>query len=476
MAYSPAPTNTVADGHTTRFLSLYSSELEPQVVRKLYKDVGKQFDILDFLRLNGQEISLTRDSITTFAEGARSRPVKIKTEVTALSDSKFKFYIDPDDYDSNDKAPVRIGDSIMIPGYFFGKTYDVQARITAVGASDTALTTAEFFESGLSLANNFPADGYIQVGPTTYGRGSGQPQAKSRGFYSDTFYTAISKESVQMHGGVNAQQLYFEVEGKGGGKGLWSMAWADAEFSLDEQISTELWQGHENGNSLTETDVDSNNSTIKGTKGLWLHAAADGADHQYVDAFSVKDLDAIYDLFRATGVVCESASLLTGDKLNGQIQEAAHDYISQYSGGSDLLMDNMTALGFTAHKWNRRGIDFKLVNLAQLSNPNTFGANNKNFWTYAGLALPDEMVSVEDREMGIANSYGKVTLPNVTVGYLNNNQEDRKRIITDVAGVNGFGFKATSQYDQAQLFLLSEYALISVENTKMVRLMKEGTY
>jgi hypothetical protein len=38
------------------------------------------------------------------------------------------------------------------------------------------------------------------------------------------------------------------------------------------------------------------------------------------------------------------------------------------------------------------------------------------------------------------------------------------------------GYKATNQYDQAQLFLLSEYRLIANETTKYVRLMKQGTY
>ena len=139
----------------------------------------------------------------------------------------------------------------------------------------------------------------------------------------------------------------------------------------------------------------------------------------------------------------------------------------------------MSSLGFTLAKWNAAGIDYKLCNLAQLSNNQTFGANQKNFWGYAGLVIPDEQVTIDDRGGSIYNSEGrlggKITLPNVAVGYLNNNQEDRERIVADVAGVNGMGFKATEQYDRAQLFMLSEYALIANETTKWIRLFKEGT-
>jgi len=487
MAYTPASSNTVAAPTNAAYLSTYSAMLEPMVIRQLFKKYGKQFGVLDLLRLNGSEINLSRDSITSFAEGATERPIKVKTAVTALTSNggnyEFQFYIDPDSYDTNDKTFLRIGDVLHVPGYYFGQTHDVTFRVYEVGATDAALTKASAFNSTIAasdtLTQDFPADGYLQIGATAYGRGMGQPAARQFGFYSSTFYTAISKETIEMHGGVQAQELYFPVEGIGGKPGLWGYHHAKADFLLDSQISTNLWQGELNSNTnLVGTDVNSANSTIKGTKGLWLHAEDSGADHEYIDAFTVKDLDAIDDLFKAVGVMCQSAVMAVGHKLYKQIQDAAHDYISQYSGGSDLL-EGMSKIGFTMKEWERSGITFKLVNLAQLSNNQTFGANQKNFWNYAGLVMPDEEVSIEDRMGGIYNSEGrlggKITLPNVSVGYLNNNAEDRKRIVDDVAGVNGMGFKATEQYDRAQLFMLSEYAAVCPVPDKLIRLFKDGT-
>lgn len=487
MAYSPATSNTVVAPTNAAWLSTYSSMLEPMVLRQLFKNYGKQFGVLDLLRLNGSEINLSRDTLTSFAEGAQERPIKVKTAVTELTANgtsyEFAFYIDEDSYDTNDNTYLRVGDVIHIPGYYFGETHDVTFRVRYVGTDDSDLTYAVPFNSTIgasdTLTQDFPADGYLQVGATAYGRGMGQPSARQFGFYSSTFYTAISKETVELHGGVQANQLYFDVESKGGKPGAWGYHVAKADFALDSQVSSNLWQGEENGNSnLTGTDVNSNSSTIKGTKGLWLHAEDSGADHEYIDSFTVKDLDAIDDLFKAVGVMCQEAVIAGGHKLYKQIQDAAHDYIAEFSGGTDLK-EGMSKIGFTVKEWERTGIVYKLVNLAQLSNNQTFGANQKNFWTYAGLVMPDEVVTIEDRMGSIYNSEGttggKISMPNVAVGYLNNNMEDRSRIVTDVAGVNGMGFKATSQYDHAQLFLLTEYMSIVNEATKLIRLYKSGT-
>jgi hypothetical protein len=473
-AYTPATSNTATAPVNQAYADLYSAQFKPDVMAQLFKSYGKQFGVIDFLRMSGKEISMKRDSLISFTENAYNKPVKVKSNVTSLTDSKFKFYIAAADYDTNSDTFLRVDDTIFIPGYYFGKTYDVQAVVTTVGASDTALTTAELLESGLSLAQTFPANGYLQVGPTVHGRGSDQPAAKSRGFTSNTFYTQISKETTDFDGGLQAQDLYVTPSG-----GLWGMALADAEFSMDYQQSAAIWQGTVNSNSLTEADARSGTSARKSTKGMWLHAETKGADHEYVDTFTVKDLDAVDDLFKTTGVIASSAAMLVGHTLFKQIQDAAHDYIAQYSGGTDLVYDNMKAVGFTPLKWNRAGIDYKLVNLAQLSDHNTFGANQKNFWVNAGLVIPDEQVTIEDRNGSIynseANAGSKVTLPNLCVGYLQNNREDRKRMVGPVAGVNGMGYQFSNTYDRFQMVYASEYACVANEVEKWIRLMKDGT-
>jgi hypothetical protein len=478
MAYSPASANTVVAPFDGTFTSLYATSYKPATMAQLFKKYGKGFDVLDWLTLAGQEVPLNRRSLTSFSEGARQRPVKILSEIRSITNGVIAFGLAATEFDTNSDCYLRVGDTLMVPGYHFGKTYDVQFIVTTAPTSGNTDGAATAFEDLDSFTQNIAANQYIQVGPTAHAPGTAQPSTKSRGFYSYTFYTQISKETVQFAGGVPAEQLYFEVPDRKGGKGVYGMALFDGEFSLDSQISTSLFNGNLNDNSLTETDVNSASQTRLATKGMWMWAEDYAQDVEYVDSFTVKDLDAIDDKFKATGVICQSALLGVGHKLYKQIQDAAHDYIMQYSGGS-VLTNAMGELGFTAKAWERSGIVYKLVNFAQLSNQQTYGANAQNFWTYAGLVIPDVEVTISDQNGGIYNSMGqggKVTLPNVAVGYLQNNGEDRKRIIQQVSGVNGMGHIATNHYDVIQVDMLSEYMLIANQTEQWVRLIKDGTY
>src|SRR6056297_2088324 len=230
MAYTPATSNTVTAPFNGTYTSLYSAQFEPDVMRQLFKTYGKSVGIFDLLHLAGKEISLKRDELTSFALNALNRPVKVKTAVTGMSSTGFDFYIAAAEYDTNDDTFLRVGDTIMVPGYYFGKEYDILCNVDVVGADDTTLTQTTPFESGLTQTQDFPANGYLQIGPTSHARGTDQPAAKSRGMTSNTFYTQISKESTDFDGGLQAQQLYATPSG-----GLWGMALADAEFSLDYQ-------------------------------------------------------------------------------------------------------------------------------------------------------------------------------------------------------------------------------------------------
>lgn len=479
MAYTPASSNTVADAHGSKWLSLYSAELEPQVLREVYAKYGKGFDVLDMLSLVGKEISLKSQSLTSFQEGSYHRPVQLNAEVSTGSiDSGMTFRIKTTAYDANGDTFLRVGDSIFIPGYYVGKTYDVQLSVVTVGASG-ADCSAVPLENGISLTVAIPVNTYLQVGPTLYARGTAQPAAKSRGWYSRSYSTAISKETTEIYGGINAQQLYFVPrKGMPGKTGVWSQAWADAEFALDEQINTQMLIGQPNENSLTQTDVGAASGTVRSTKGLWMWMSEDSTDHVYANAWSEGDFDSVKDIFRANGVVDQSAAFACGPKLYTQVENAALQYIKEFSGGTDLT-NAAGEVGFQLKSFQKSGVTYSIFELASFSNQNTFGANDKNYYAYAGMIIPETQVTLQDTE-GIYNSLGqtggKMKIPNVCVGYLQNNGEDRKRIIKPIAGVNGMGYDASEGYDRVQLALLSEYALVVNGQEQMIRILKDGTY
>lgn len=479
MAYTPASSNTITSANNSDWLSLYSAELEPQVLREVYAKYGKGFDVLDMLSLVGKEISLKSQTLTSFQEGAYNRPIQLNAEVSAASiDTAMTFYIKTTQYDANGDAPLRVGDTIFIPGYYCSTTYDIQCTVLTVGASGAACT-AKPLENGISLTTAIPINTYLQVGPTLYARGTGQPSAKSRGWYSRSFATAISKETKEIYGGVNAQQLYF-VPRKGvpGKQGVWSSMWADAEFALDEQINTQLLIGQANNNSITQTDVGSSSGTMRATKGLWMHLSDEGTDHVYANAWSEGDFDSVKDIFRANGVVDMKAAFPSGPKLYTQVENAALQYIKEFSGGTDLT-NAAGEVGFQLKSFQKSGVTYSIFELASFSNQNTFGANSKNYYAYAGMIIPESQVTLQDTE-GIYNSLGqtggKMTLPNVCIGYLQNNGEDRKRVIKPLAGVSGMGYDAAEEYDRVRLLMLSEYALVVNGQEQMIRILKDGTY
>ena len=480
MAYTPASSNTVADIHGSQWLSLYSAELEPQVIREVYSKYGKAFDVLDMLSLAGKEIALKSQSLTSFQEGAYKRPIQLNAQVeTGSIDTAMTFYIKTTMYDANGSVFLRPGDTLFIPGYYVGTTYDVQLLVLTVGASGAACT-AKPLANTISLTTALPADMYLQVGPTLYARGTDQPASKSRGWYSRSFATAISKETGEIYGGINAQQLYF-VPRKGvpGQKGIWSQAYADAEFSLDEQINTQLLIGQPNDNTVVQTDVGSvATAAVRSTKGLWIWMSEDGTDHVYANAWSEGDFDAVKDIFRANGVVDQRAAFGAGPKLYTQVENTALQYIKEFSGGS-VLTTAAGEVGFQLKSFSKSGVEYTLCEFASFSNANTFGANNKSYYAYAGMIIPEEEVTLMDSE-GIYNTLGetggKMKIPNVAIGYLQNNGEDRKRIIKPIAGMNGMGFDATESYDRVRLGLLSEYALVANGIEKMIRVLKDGTY
>ena len=479
MAYSPASSNTVTDAHNSNWLSLYSAELEPQVLREVYAKYGKGFDILDMLSLVGKEISLKSQSLTSFQEGAYDRPIQLDAQVeTGTIDEVFTFRIKTAMYDTNDKVLLRVGDTIFIPGYYVSKTYDVQLTVLTVGAKN-APCTAQPLENGITIGTAIPINTYLQVGPTLYARGTDQPSAKSRGFYSRSFSTAISKETAEIYGGVNAQEMYIVPrKGHPGEKGIWSMAWADADFSLSSQQNTQLLIGQPNENSITQSDVGSNDGTLRSTKGLWMWMSEDSTDHVYANAWTEGDFDSVKDIFRANGVVDQKAAFACGPKLYSQVENSALQYIKEFSGGSDLVTA-AGEVGFQLKSFSKTGVEYTICELASFSNQNTFGANDKSYYAYAGMIIPETEVTLTDSE-GIYNSLGetggKMKIPNVCIGYLQNNGEDRKRVIKPLAGMNGMGYDAMESYDRVRLGLLSEYALVANGQEQMIRILKDGTY
>jgi len=66
----------------------------------------------------------------------------------------------------------------------------------------------------------------------------------------------------------------------------------------------------------------------------------------------------------------------------------------------------------------------------------------------------------------------KMTVPNLSICYLNHNGEDRTRIMGTVAGLNGMGYNIVNDADGLMFYLLSEYALFAANVNQFIRILK----
>jgi len=477
MAYTAPTANTVARGFTEQWLSLYDAELEPQVWPELYQKYGQGFGIFDCLTVAGQTFNVKSDDIKAFEEGALVRPVKLNasgiTAMTSAGDA-ISFTLATTEYDTDGNCYLRAGDTIIIPSKFMsGQDTPAEFLVTSVGASGAACAATPL-DASAQITSTVTASSYLMVGATRYARGTAQPTARSRGLYSRTFETGISKESMHLEGGQVMQATY-RAKMKNGGEGLINRYQAETEFALNSQLNSALLVSDDNDNSVTQTAHSTASNAVQSTVGIWNWLDSLGQKLNYAVKISLPDLYTAKELLRSQGVVETEVLFGMGDKLSRGVETLGLDFIKEYSGGSNL-MDGMQSIGIRPNRITIGNVTFVLKELAGFTNPATFGTD-ADYWGNAGFMIPMSNVTVKSSDIAVAGiEGGKIVIPNVALGYVNNEGENRTRIIQDVAGVNGIGLKATHAYDDYHFYMLTEYMLVAMQVNQMIRLLKEGTY
>lgn len=486
MAYTKASGNVKTREYGLEYYALSSFEHEPAILGEYYKKYGKGLGFYDFLTIANNVVDiyrqgsggLTRDTITAFEEGAEVQPIRVNASGISTSTTagdSISFTLHADEYDSDNNTYLRVGDSIIIPPEYLSENNPAAYRVSAVGATSSAACTATPFRATAQITTSVPANAYLMVGFTSFGRGSGQPSPKSTYGYQRSFKTHIIKDEMEITGGMIAQETYRENL-KGGGEGLFLRSQLETERRLDGQADSAIFLSDENDNSVTETDANSNTVSVKTTKGLWNHLEALAQELNYVTRFSISDFDTAKDLFRSQGVVDTEVAFLVGPKLVTQLDNMGLDFIKEYSGGSDLSK-NMNELGINFNAFNKNGMKYVCKELVSFSNPNTYGTDKlANFLGNAGIMLPMADVKISDPNRWFSPEGGTVSIPNVSVGYLKNNGEDRERIFKVRAGMNGINLPAMEEYDRISGGFLSEFALIAMQVNQMIKVVKQGTY
>jgi len=490
---SPVTSNAYGGSYNADWGSIYDIEFEPQVWQEWYQAFGKGFQIFDWLTIIGQTTNVKARQITSFTDQAVERAILLDAggipfsghtagavRPIALAASE---YLDADG--TTETTPyLRVGDSVFIDPVFTNKDVPTKWFVKTVGTYNAGAPTDGTifpYDITVELTADVTASSYLMVGPNNSGIGGGQPGPRRSGATSATFDTAITDETAEIKGGVNAEKLYRNDLDKSGKNVLWSKAQVETEFYHRSGMDKEIFLGQVNTNTsnVTVSDRDANSVAARGTKGLWHHVEESGMEQSYAGAYDLAYFDQIKEYLRSQGVTDTTVATLAGSNLYKQIENTVLDYIKAYSGGSDLI-DGYNSVGFNVQQFMKNGITHQLCEVVSFDNANTYGVLD-SYFRDAALVIPKSLATVKADGMDVSDMYGysagdKVKIPNVVLGYLNNNGENRTRMVHPVAGVNGFGYPAVDQYDDVKLYIKSEYMLIVNLANQMLKIVKEGTF
>lgn len=299
-----------------------------------------------------------------------------------------------------------------------------------------------------------------------YAPGSQGASSKSRGWYSEDYYTAIKRAAFLLEGSIQSDERW-QDELKNGEKGMFSKASVEADFLLTSYLNDELFLGEEpNNTTLTMSNRESADNAVYGTKGYWRHLESNGSAQEYTDNYEISDFDDVKDVFRSQGVINQAALFGMGSGLNRMIENSGLDFLKEFSGGTDL-MKNMDEVGVQFKKVRKNSILFSFVELASFDNPQKYGLSAYD-WQNRGFIVPNEFGQAKLGDEGSET----VTLSNLTLGHKNYNGEDRTRVSGVLGGVNGMGYRFVDTYDDVRGELLAECMLIATKRNQMIKVTK----
>lgn len=468
---------TAVGGYDVNVNSLWDINLPPQYFAQIYEQYGpRSFGFFDFLMAVGREETITNDILKLFELPAVRRSLKIGTGGIALTAAgvNITFALAADQYNTNNAGPLRVGDSIFIPPKYcevsnVAATMDLEYRVASIasGPGVSSVYTAVPFQSTFEISLLVPANTIIRKGGNKHGRGTGQPEPMTSGILERQFVTTILKETIRIEGGQQAQRRYTDflkmqdVGLRGGGKGLYNWALAETEFRLKDQMNDTIFMSYERTNSaLTENNKRGEARNVLSTKGIRNWIDERGQLQTYTTNYAFTDFDQIKRILISQGFGNGTVDFLCGSELYLDTENATLAHIKDYSPGTDLTR-GLESYGVSFKVIEKNGVKFLLKELPMFSEVQTYGSNADYGYTKQGMIIPRTMTTMYKGE-------ASMSLPNVFIGYLNNNGENRKRVLQPVSGVNGFGQPATNQYDEMEWAMLTEFTLGVSQANQMI--------
>jgi len=477
--------NVVQQYHGLQWISKNSSVIKPEYRRMAFEKYGKGVGAMDIFRSINNVVDVPNQTINLFLKESKLPTITLGAAISVGSaGANISVTLASTDYDTNDNGPLRVGDDIYIPKAYCatGTTSDRAYRVMSKTGSDENATytctpyakDGGFYTTASRILTEVPNGTELIIGPNSFAAGSAQPRGVTDTFETITFRPRIMKETVDLEGGQVAQ-MFYEATGYEANKGVLNSALMDAEFRLDVKESRFFFMGEYADNTgLVETSESGVSNAIVSGAGMWPHADKYGMALSYSGDFI---LDNLYDagiLQQSKGITSGTSVFMVGPELGRDVESAALDFIQAYSGGTDLLDKVKQELGISVNSFQFDGRTYVIWRPDELADPTGAGLNINGTYTYtwatAGLIVPSGNVTVPNF-LGRANA----SIPNVQIGYVNHNGEDRKRVLSfspGVTGVQGYGNTAVSSYDGMHAYWLVQMTPLFALPEQWVRVYK----
>lgn len=435
-------------GYYDQLLTAWDVAYEEQDWLKLISRYGNGFDVLNFLNMAGAEMDLGSNNITIIEEGVRERPVtvSIPQSLSAPIDPVITFATsdDSDDY-------VREGMSLLVPAsYVTGQDYDLELRLYKDGAD----WKGKSFSGTATIAEAITTKQFI-LSASSFGEGADGIDPMGDGFYERSTDGRILKESCAIEGGKMFNEVFQAVKSKYGEAGLYNKAMQDASFRLDSQVDAALLTANPNTNTanLKTTSISGNSNTVRSTKGLIPIMKELAQELTWSTDFDMDKFRAIKGYLEAVGILNREVDFLMGTDLCANVEDANIEWLKTNSTGHSFY-EKMNEVGFYAQQVKINSVMFNLMELHSFANVNKFGIDEYGYRDM-GFLMPKGEHTVTMKNHGRPDESMK--LPHLTLGFANNNGENRRRVATHVKGNVNFpaGAAAANSYDGVKFDFLT---------------------
>lgn len=427
-------------GWYDQLLTAWDVALEEQDWMELIQRYGNGFDVLNFVNLAAKTVSVGSNELTIIEEGVRERPVTVSIPASAVAPIDpiitFASADDSDDY-------VREGMSLLIPAkYVSGQDYDLELRLYLDGSD----WKGKSFSLTATIPDAITSKEFILTA-SSYGEGADGITGMADGFYERSTNGRIIKEAFAIEGGRRFEEIFQAVKSKYGNAGLFSKAQMDASFRLDSQVDAFLLTGNQNTNTanLTTTSIAGGSNVVRSTKGLVPIMKELAQELTWSTDFDMSKFRGVKALLEAVGILNRQVDFLGGTDLMANIEESNIEWLKTNSAGHSFY-EAMNKVGFYAKSVAINSVMFNLMELHSFANVNKFGVDEYGYRDMAFL-LPRGEYSVKLN--GANTSAEEMKLPHLTLGYADNNGENRRRTVTYVKGNIDFptGPAAANSYD-----------------------------